>query len=209
MIDLMKAVEERGFQVIHIKTDSVKIPEATPEIIEFVMEFGKKYGYAFEYNPEVDLYSKMCLVNDAVYAAKGEKGWTMVGAQFQQPYVKKALFTREPFEFRDYCETKSVSTALYLDLAEGLPEGEHNYYFVGRVGEFVPVLPGTGGGELLREKDGKYHAVTGSKGYLWAESEVVKTLDREDTIDKSYHQALAQKAADNIAQYGDVEWFLS
>ena len=209
MIDLMKAVEERGFQVIHIKTDSVKIPEATPEIIEFVMEFGKKYGYTFEYNPEVDLYSKMCLVNDAVYAAKGEKGWTMVGAQFQQPYVKKALFTREPLEFRDYCETKSVSTALYLDLAEGLPEGEHNYHFVGRVGEFVPVLPGTGGGELLREKEGKYHAVTGSKGYLWAESEVVKTLDREDTIDKSYHQALVQKAADNIAQYGDVEWFLS
>lgn len=37
MIDLKNEVLNRGFQVAHIKTDSIKIPDATPEIIQFVM----------------------------------------------------------------------------------------------------------------------------------------------------------------------------
>ena len=57
MIDLMNEVEDRGFTVAHIKTDSIKIPDATPEIIEFVMEFGKKYGYTFEHEAT---YDRMC-----------------------------------------------------------------------------------------------------------------------------------------------------
>ena len=42
MVNLKHEVQERGFTVAHIKTDSIKIPDATPEIIQFVMEFGKK-----------------------------------------------------------------------------------------------------------------------------------------------------------------------
>ena len=43
MIDLRYAVQEKGFQVDSCKkTDSIKIPKATPEIIKFVMEFGEK-----------------------------------------------------------------------------------------------------------------------------------------------------------------------
>ncbi|MET0786122.1 MAG: DUF5906 domain-containing protein, partial [Paenisporosarcina sp.] len=37
MIDLKHFVEEQGFQPVHIKTDSIKIPEATPEIISAVV----------------------------------------------------------------------------------------------------------------------------------------------------------------------------
>ena len=37
------------------------------------------------------------------------------GKQFQQPYVFKTLFTMEPIEFDDLCETKTVTSALYLD----------------------------------------------------------------------------------------------
>ena len=44
MIDLKHAVQEKGFTVAHIKTDSIKIPNATDEIINFVVDFGKKYG---------------------------------------------------------------------------------------------------------------------------------------------------------------------
>ena len=64
MIDLKEEVEKRGFTVAHIKTDSIKIPNATDEIIQFVMDFGKKYGYTFEHEAT---YERMCLMNDAVY----------------------------------------------------------------------------------------------------------------------------------------------
>ena len=53
---------------------------------------------------------------------------------------------------------------------ESLPEDEHDYHFVGRVGLFCPIKPGCGGGELVREgmdKEGnvKYSSATGAKGY--------------------------------------------
>lgn len=43
MKTLQDAVVERGFKVCHIKTDSIKIPNATDEIIHFVQEFAKLY----------------------------------------------------------------------------------------------------------------------------------------------------------------------
>lgn len=41
MRTLQDEVQQRGFTVAHIKTDSIKIPEATPEIIDFCMNFAK------------------------------------------------------------------------------------------------------------------------------------------------------------------------
>lgn len=139
MVDLKHAVQERGFTVVHIKTDSIKIADATPEIIEFVMNFGKTYGYTFEHEAT---YDRICLVNDAVYIAKyanadqcmklygyvpgdnkkKSEQWTPTGAQFAVPYVFKTLFSKEPIVFEDMCETKSVNTALYLDMNESLPD---------------------------------------------------------------------------------------
>ena len=180
MIDLKHEVQKRGFTVAHIKTDSIKIPNATKEIIDFVMDFGKKYGYTFEHEAT---YDRMCLVNDAVYICKYKDGkkagkWDATGTQFQIPYVFKTLFSKEPIEFDDMCETKSVTSSLYLDMNENLPdvteyekeltkleqqfkkeqisEAEfntlseqlmrridegHDYQFVGRVGNFWPILP--------------------------------------------------------------------
>ncbi len=181
MRTLQDEVKKRGFKVAHIKTDSIKIPNATQEIIDFCMDFAKKYGYTFEHEAT---YDRMCLVNDAVYIAKYLDGkhageWTATGTQFQIPYVFKTLFSREPIVFDDLCETKSVTSALYLDMNEGLPDvsaleserdrlakkepsmpraeldGEiaagHNYVFVGKVGRFCPVVDGAGGGLLVRE----------------------------------------------------------
>ena len=123
MIDLKHEVQKRGFTVAHIKTDSIKIPNATPEIIQFVMNFGKRYGYTFEHEAT---YDRMCLVNDAVYIAKYKEPhngeWAATGAQFAVPYVFKKLFSREKIEFEDMCETKAVSSALYLDMNEDLPD---------------------------------------------------------------------------------------
>lgn len=142
MINLKHEVQDRGFTVAHIKTDSIKIPNATPGIIEFVMNYGKQYGYTFEHE---STYEKMCLINDAVYiakyadtdkcqriynyipvknskASKKDKWWDATGAQFAQPYVFKSLFSHEELIFADYCETKSTTSALYLDMNEDLPD---------------------------------------------------------------------------------------
>lgn len=213
MIDLLYAVQEKGFKVAHIKTDSIKIPNATPEIIQFVMNFGKKYGYTFEHEAT---YERICLVNDAVYIAKyadgehefklptGEKlmtSWTATGTQFQVPFVFKTLFSKNPVNFRDTCETKNVKTAMYLDMNENLPEGEHNYKFVGRTGLYCPIKEGYGGGHLVRENGDKYDAVVGTKGYKWLEAETVKNLNMEDCIDISYYSKLVNDAIETISQY--------
>ncbi|MBS6180531.1 MAG: hypothetical protein KH921_07060 [Erysipelotrichaceae bacterium] len=262
MINLKHEVQERGFTVAHIKTDSIKIPDATPEIIQFVMDYGKEYGYTFEHEAT---YDRMCLVNDAVYIAKYKDGkhageWTATGTQFQIPYVFKKLFSGEDIVFEDMCETKSVSSSLYLDMNENLPQlssdeekeldkldkawhsmaggkawedvcgkfnytfeeagvrykelcekdaTTHNYIFIGRVGQFCPINAGDGGGLLMREKDGRYYAATGSKGYRWLESEMVKELSKEDSIDRSYYDKLVDDAVETISKYGDFEWFIS
>ena len=206
MRTLQDEVQSRGFTVAHIKTDSIKIPDATPEIIEFVMDFGKKYGYTFEHEAT---YEKMCLVNDAVYIAKYKDGdWTATGTQFQVPYVFKTLFSKEPIEFEDLCETKSVTSALYLDMNEQLPEGEHDYHFIGKVGLFCPIKEGCGGGVLLRKADDKYHAATGTKGYRWLESEMVRQLNKENDIDTGYYDSLVTEAIGTISAYGFYDWFV-
>lgn len=264
MIELKYEVMKRGFKVAHIKTDSIKIPNATPEIIQFVMDFGREYGYTFEHEAT---YEKMCLVNDAVYIAKykdpnkckelynyipGDNGkhggeWTATGKQFAVPYLFKKLFSKEELIFEDFCETFEVKAGdLYLDRNEGLPdvseyeknlekakdankkgkmsdeeykkisdelnkkiETGHLYRFIGRIGSFTPIIEGMGGGILYRCKDNKYYAVSGTKGYRWLESEMVKELHKENSIDKSYYEDLLNKAVDAISEYGDFEWFVS
>lgn len=268
MVNLKHEVQKRGFTVAHIKTDSIKIPNATPEIINFVMEYGKMYGYNFEHEAT---YERMCLVNNAVYIAKYQDGkhageWTATGTQFQVPYVFKTLFSKENLEFEDMCETKSVTSALYLDMNEGspdvselervshlrqsayvqLPDGKrfldqgttkkdqkllstwehltdeqldaeiakgHNYVFIGRVGQFCPMKPGAGGGILVRETTDKktgakgYAGATGTVGYRWMESEMVKVLEKQDLIDRSYYDRMVDEAVETISKYGDFERF--
>ena len=221
MIDLKYEIEARGFTVAHIKTDSIKIPNATKEIIDFVMDFGKKYGYNFEHEAT---YSKMCLVNKAVYIAKyadaedcndmygyipgdnKKKGgkWTATGTQFAVPYVFKTLFSKEPIVLSDYTITNSVKTAMYLKYDDDMK-------FVGKVGAFVPVMEG--GGLLAREataKDGsiKYDAVTGSKGYFWSSIEDLGDGGDVSNIDKSYYTKLVDEAVAEIGKYVDPEAFM-
>lgn len=206
MINLKNEVQKRGYTVAHIKTDSIKIPNADAAIEEFIISFGKKYGYTFEVE---SIYDRMCLVNDAVYIAKEKDGkWTATGTQFAVPYVFKTLFSKEKIEFQDKCETKSVKSAMYLDMNEDLPEDEHNYVFIGKTGLFCPIKSGCGGGVLLRDQDGKYYSVTGTKGYRWLEAETVKTLRKENEIDETYYRHLVDDAIDSLSKYGDVEQFI-
>lgn len=218
MIDLLYSVQEMGYTVAHIKTDSIKIPGATLDVINKVKEIGKRYGYDFDHEAT---YEKMCLVNNAVYIAryldketcldmygyvpsKQKSGkWTATGTQFAVPYVFKTLFSHEPIIFSDLCETKSVTSSIYIDMD---PEGDHDYKFVGKCGRFTPVK--FGGGTLMRKTNDKYSAVTGTKGYLWLESTDAETLPPE-VIDHSYYISMVDAAKDAISKYGDFEAFAS
>lgn len=225
MIDLKHAVQERGFTVAHIKTDSIKIPNATQEIIDFVTEFGKKYGYDFEHE---STYEKFLLTNKAVYVAKyripavlgGTKEdpynenawktkWIAVGAEFQHPYVYKTLFTDESPVFDDFCEPKNVvQGTMYLDFSGTRQVSEMVH--VGRTGSFVPVE--TNGGDLLRVKDGDLFAVTGTKGFKWITRDVAVSRFADDTleIDMTYFERLVQHAEKELRKYvKDVKQFLS
>lgn len=230
MIELKNAVLEGGFDVIHIKTDSIKVPNATAELRDFIVEFGKRYGYDFEHETT---YEKIALVNDAVYiayAAAGDKvegnvfnsgmlraptdeaaHWEAKGAEFAHPYVYKTLFTHDQIKFDDLGETKSVQKgAIYLD-HEGdetaMAFMEDKRQFIGKVGRFVPVTEG--GGTALRVDGGKEYAVAGTKGYRWLEAELVEKLNKKDLIDYSYYQKKVDSAADSIREYGDFEAFVS
>ena len=139
MRTLQDEVESRGFKIVAIKTDSIKIADATKEIIDFCMEFAQKYSYTFEFEA---CYDKICQINDADYIARYKDGdwckerfgfvpgdnakhagqWTATGKQFAVPYVFKTLFSKEPIIADDLCETFSVKSALYLDMNEKLPD---------------------------------------------------------------------------------------
>lgn len=195
MMDLRAHLESLGVDVIHIKTDSIKICDPTPEIEAEIYEFGAKYGYEFEVE---DVFEKFCLVNDAVYIAKDFEGkWHATGAQFAEPVVFKTLFSGEKIEFDDYVQTKTVNGALYL------VDGERKT-FVGRAGAFVPVKEGY---DLIREADGRSGFATGAKGFKWREAEAVRLTDGIDAIDLSYYRQLVDKAREAIGQFGDPEAF--
>ena len=133
MIDLMLKVKEKGYRVMHVKTDSIKIANPDPDIFQFVYDYGKQFGYTFEVEHK---FEKLCLVNNAVYICKysdaPENGklagkWEGTGDQFKEessPYEFKTLFSHEPIEFWDLCVTQTVKVGngLYLDMDEDLPD---------------------------------------------------------------------------------------
>jgi hypothetical protein len=202
MIDLKNAVQELGYKVVHIKTDSIKIANADEEIIDMVFNFGQKYGYTFEHE---STYDKFCLVNDAVYVAKTtgqDPEWYAVGTQFKVPYVFKTLFSGEPILPQDLAETKQVAKG---HMRLHFNSGPH---FVGRTGRFIPVTESSGvGGTLMRHFNDKDYAVAGTKGYYWVESDAAKARNMELDIDLSYFERLVDEAKAAIGKFGSFEEF--
>lgn len=197
MIDLKHAVQERGYQVVHIKTDSIKIPNADESIIRFVSEFGKSYGYSFEHEAT---YSKFALVNKAAYICqigwnpknKGIGEWSATGAQFADPFVFKTLFTGEPLEPKDYFVTKEVKNAA-VHLGDK---------FIGRLAEVYCSLSGL---EMFRVTEDKKGSISGTKGHLWKLSSEFSSLK---DIDMVYYNDLKAKAIEAIRSVGDINIIL-
>jgi hypothetical protein len=201
MLDLKAACQERGLTVAHIKTDSIKIPNATPDDIAFVTEFGKKYGYDFEHEAT---YEKFALFNDAVYVALKDGEWSATGKQFAEPFVFKTLFTNEEIEFEDLHEARSIlKGSMCLDFNKDLDRKDgftmdENVRFIGRTGLFVPVKEGCGGGILYRVVDDKAHAVPDTKGYLWKEA----SLAKRDEVNMEFFDKKIAKAMKAIEDLG-------
>lgn len=199
MIDLKHALLERGTNVIHFKTDSVKIADHTQKDIDFVVDFGKRYGYDFGIE---GIFKKMALITKADLVGKWENGhWEAVGARYSKPYVFKKLFTKEPIVFEDHIEMREVKDAsIYIEMEDG------STIFVGKVGNFVPVLPGKGGGKLLRVAGDKRGAVSGTLGYEWMLAEVAR--EHQEVIDESYFINAVDEAVGLLAELGDINQIL-
>jgi hypothetical protein len=189
MITLQHACEEKGYQVVHIKTDSIKIANCTEEAKEFVMNFGKKYGYTFEIE---DIFKKFTLLNKAVYIGETEDGFEAKGAMFQHPFVFKTLFSGEELDKKDFMELKEVTGSARIFLGDK---------FIGKVAN---VYSSTEGEPLMRIDGEKKGYVTGTKGYLWKEAKDFKTIK---DVDMAYYKHLvvdAVKAINEVAPSGDV-----
>jgi len=202
MIDLKKAAQSRGFEVIHIKTDSIKLAEATNEQIKFVVDFGKHYGYNFEVE---HIFDRLALLNKAVLVGKVEDNdewpdhgqWEAIGAEFQNPYIFKTLCTGEMVNQTDFFVTKSVKKGtMYIDDE-----------FVGKVGQFYASKTG---GQLLKRidtdalnEDGsrkyKEAAVAGTKGVSWKLSTDYTNLD---DVNMDYYEQMVSDAVADVQKVG-------
>ena len=144
MKTLQDEVTSMGYTVVAIRTDSIKVANATNDIIRFCMEFASEYGYSFQHEAS---YERMCQIDKANYVAsymepeiceskygyvpddngeyrsKSGHSWTATGDTFQRPFVFKTMFTGEELNFDDKCITSSVKdAAIYLDMNEQLEQ---------------------------------------------------------------------------------------
>ena len=208
MVDLLeKVTKEWGGEVIHIKTDSIKVVNPSDELAEKIIAFGKQYGYDFEVESR---YDRICLIDKAQYIAKEDDHWEPKGDTFLHPYVFKKLFSHEPITIDDMSETHNANKgALYLDFNENLGEDEHNYLFVGKVSAFIPIKQGCGGGELKVLRDGKYSYASGATGWRWLETEYFKVAYTDRVVDMRYYEKLIDDVIETMSQFGDPDRFIN
>ena len=188
MVDLKFAIEEQGYQVCHIKTDSVKIPNADEKIIKFVEDFGaqEKYRYRFEHE---HTYKRMALINNAVYIAQLENDdWSPTGAEYANTYLLKRVWTKEELVDKDFFITKQSKGRIYL--------GDE---FVGKVGSIYASK--TGAECMWTEDNENFKSITGTKGYLFKQTD---KFDIED-VDFSFYDKIAVDSLKKIMKVGDIK----
>ena len=228
MITLKRKVQEMGYNVIHCKTDSIKIENPDDKIEAFVMDFGKQYGYTFEIE---DTWQRIALINRAVIIGQTDSGeWKAVGKQFAVPYVMKTLFTHEEITKDDFIiASPQVKSALYMgeypvrksqevpnkakpgtmrtvysESAEEFKTRMANFdpdkecQFVGRICRIYASRTGSDLIRYDRDKNSKGYA-TGTKGFKWRlASDFKGVVD----VDMDYYDGLVRDAIEAINKVG-------
>lgn len=194
MVDLEEAVKAQGYTVVHIKTDSIKVANVDQKIADFIMEFGKKYGYTFEWEAT---YETVCLINKADYVFHNEtreldkevvQEWGVTGAILAKPFVFKTLFSHDPIVEEDFAVVKEVkNAAIYLD-------DKH----IGRIAEIYASLTGHEAKRVM--DDGKSGSLNGTKNHLWR---LFSEYQGKDDVDMSYYHDLVEDAYQKIKEVGD------
>lgn len=118
MIKAQEFLEDRGVNVIHIKTDSIKMTDYTDDDLQAIFDLAHEFGYNFDIECR---YDRLALVNKSTLIGHhkgdpmtGKKSWEAVGAQFAVPFVFKTLFSQEDVEEKDFHILKSVKSSIYL-----------------------------------------------------------------------------------------------
>ena len=190
MVDLRFYLEDLGYNVVHIKTDSVKVADITDECVQLIHEFGARpeYNYKFDYE---DKYSRLALINNAVYICQSNMKkpgkWSATGAEFRDPYIFKRVWTKEELTAKDFFLTKQSKGHIYLGTE-----------FVGKVGSIYASKSGEEALWTTDEENFKY--LTGTKGYRFKQSEDFVFTD----IDMDYYDAAAIKGLKKIMKVGDI-----
>lgn len=193
MINLKHKMQDLGFKVVHIKTDSIKIAGFTKEAIDTVISYGKEFGYDFEVE---HVFDKFALLNKAVNIGHVEKNdkwgresntWQAIGAEFLTPYIFKTLFTHEEIKEQDFAFTKQVKTVIYL-----------GNEFVGKIANVYASK--TGYDMMRKDKDDKLASVTGTKGFKWKQME---DYGGKEDVDMEYYEALVKGSLEKLKSIED------
>ena len=142
-------------------------------------------------------------VKTAIYLDTNEK---LPDVTLEEAELKKRQYNHEHPD--DQKKLNQNYSMLSDDDLMDIIAGGHDYHFVGRVGNFIPVRDGVGGGLLLRKNGNKYDSVTGAKGYRWMESEQVKALGLENEYDHRYYDELIDGAIKSVNAIGSFDRFI-
>ena len=141
MMMLEEELNARGCNVIHVKTDSMKITNYLQEDIQYAMDRANEFGYTFELEC---IFDRIALTNKSTNIGHIEgkpeydaHAWEAVGAQYAEPYVFKKLFSHEELVEDDYMVLKSSTAPIYLG---GRFIGKNAYVYASLTGEDLYVV---------------------------------------------------------------------
>ena len=141
MMMLEEELNARGCNVIHVKTDSMKITNYLQEDIQYAMDRANEFGYTFELEC---IFDRIALTNKSTNIGHIEgkpeydaHAWEAVGAQYAEPYVFKKLFSHEELAEDDFMTLKSSTAPIYLG---GRFIGKNAYVYASLTGEDLYVV---------------------------------------------------------------------
>lgn len=118
MMMLEEELNARGCNVVHVKTDSMKITNYLQEDIQYAMDRANEFGYTFELEC---IFDRLALTNKSTNIGHIEgkpeydaHAWEAVGAQYAEPFVFKKLFSHEELIEEDFMTLKSSTSPIYL-----------------------------------------------------------------------------------------------